>query len=113
MFSAALLSVALASPGGSPLAVVRTAPDFTLTDQDGKVVRRADLRGQVLIVGFVFTTCTGTCPATTVKMEQVARTLEKEGLLKDGKVRLVSITLDPQRDTPGVLKKYAQNFGID
>src|SRR5437764_15347413 len=67
MFALALLTTLCADPGpnASRLAVIRTMPDFTLTTQADEPLRRADLRGKVVLVSFVFTTCGGTCPATT------------------------------------------------
>src|SRR5262249_43354051 len=86
--------------GGRPLAVIQQAPDFKLPPQDGGELRLADLRGKVLLVSFVFTTCSGSCPATTHRMGQVQQALKGRGLLEGGRVRLLSITLDPARDTP-------------
>ncbi len=117
MAHAALLALSLlagADPAaGSRLAVIQAAPDFALTDQDGKAVRRADLAGKVLLVSFVFTTCNGSCPATTARLEKVQAALKAKGLLKAGRVRLVSITLDPARDTPAVLRRYMQTYDAD
>jgi protein SCO1 len=115
MFSLALiacLSVLGAEPP-SRLAVIHDAPDFTLTTQDGGTLKRADLKGKVCLVSFVFTTCNGTCPATTHRMGQVQTALEKAGLAKDDRVRLVSITLDPVRDTPEVLRKYMSLYDAE
>src|SRR5262245_15693918 len=97
---AALVPGADVSPPTSRLAVIRQAPDFALTTQDSATLRTADLRGQVLLVSFVFTTCNGSCPATTHRMSQVQQELKKRRMAKD--VRLLSITLDPTRDTPEV-----------
>jgi protein SCO1/2 len=112
MLTLTLLPLTLLA-GESRLAVIQRAPDFRLTDQDGKAVRRSDLKGKVLLVSFVFTTCNGTCPATTHRMEKVQGALRSAGLLKKGRVRLVSITLDPQRDTPAVLRRYMQLYDAD
>jgi protein SCO1/2 len=115
MLTATLLGLALGCAGPaqpSRLAVIENAPDFALTDQAGKPVRSADLRGKVLLVGFVFTTCSGTCPATTHRMGLVQRELQAKGLLK-GEVRLVSITLDPKRDTEEVLRGYMRLYDVD
>jgi protein SCO1/2 len=119
MTVAALLSLVLLvncglgneAPAGSRLAVIRKAPDFVLTDQNGKTVQSRDLAGKVLLVGFVFTTCNGTCPATTHRMCQVQEELKKRGL-KD-RVQLISITLDPARDTPDVLQNYMRLYEAD
>src|SRR3954453_20918775 len=82
----------------STLAVIRPAPAFELTNQDNKTVRLKDLRGQVLLVSFIFTPCSGSCPRTSGRMATAALRMEKQGLFKNGRVRLVSITLDPKRD---------------
>ncbi len=109
----ALKNVAAESNGESRLAVIRSMPEFALTDQDNRTVRSSDLRGKVALVSFIFTTCNGTCPATTHRMSLVHQTLKSRGLLKDGRVRLVSITLDPARDTPEVLGRYMQLYDLD
>src|ERR1700674_5172031 len=106
MFALALLAALSADPDGSRLAVIRTPADFTLTTQDGDALRLSDLRGKVVLVSFVFTTCNGSCPATTHRMGQAEQLLQDKGLFKDDGVRLLSITLDPARDTPEVLKRY-------
>jgi protein SCO1/2 len=117
MVPTALLTAALAAAGsgenGPRLAVIRAAPDFTLTTQDGKPLRLADLRGKVVLVSFVFTTCNGTCPATTHRMAQAADRLKAEGLFKGDAVRLLTITLDPERDTPAALRRYRELYDID
>jgi len=95
------------------LPVIRDVADFTLTDQDGRPLRLSALRGKVLLVGFVFTTCSGTCPATTHRMARVQAELQQRGLFKDGKVHFVSITLDPARDTPEVLHGYMRLYDLD
>jgi protein SCO1/2 len=100
-----------AEAGDSRLAVIRTPPDFTLTTQDGKAFHLSDLRGKVVVVSFVFTTCNGTCPATTHRMSQVAQALAKDGLTD--KAHLLSITLDPKRDQPAVLRDYMRLYDVD
>ena len=96
----------------SRLAVLHDAPDFALTAQDGKPLAKADLAGKVVVVSFVFTTCNGTCPATTMRLAEAARLLDKEGVGPD-RARFVSITLDPARDTPAALRKYMTLYEID
>jgi protein SCO1/2 len=97
----------------SRLAVIRTARDFALTTQTGQTLRLADLKGKVLLVSFIFTTCNGTCPATTHRMSQVQQEFKTRGLCKDDRVRLLSITLDPVRDTPEVLTAYMRLYDAD
>ncbi|HZY83456.1 MAG TPA: SCO family protein [Gemmataceae bacterium] len=111
MLALSLLTAALsAGADASRLAVIRRAPDFALTDQDGRTVRSADLRGKVVVVSFVFTTCNGTCPATTHRMSDLAQALKEQGLFKGDAVRLLSVTLDPARDTPEALRRYMRLY---
>ncbi len=98
---------------GSRLAIISKAPDFALTSQKGEPLRRVDLKGKVLLVSFVFTTCNGSCPATTHRMSQVQQELKDRGLLKQGQVQLLSISLDPERDKPEVLQRYMRLYDAD
>jgi protein SCO1/2 len=94
-----------ASGGGDPLAAAGDrAPDFALIDQDARPVSLAALRGKVVLLDFVFTSCPGPCPILT-GIHQRAR----DGLSETDRasVQLVSITLDPERDTPAVLREWA------
>src|SRR5438270_1274980 len=97
----------------SRLAVSKHAPDFALTTHDGRTLHLADLRGKICLVSFIFTTCNGTCPATTHRMAQVQQHLKAAGLSKDDQVRLLSISLDPARDTPEVLRGYMRLYDLD
>jgi protein SCO1 len=90
------------------LPVIGPAPPFTLTSQDGKSFALADLRGKVLAVTFIYTGCPDICPMVTQKMVDVQNALGAEF---GGKIALVSITLDPEHDTPAVLKDYAKSWG--
>ncbi|HMF15739.1 MAG TPA: SCO family protein [Gemmataceae bacterium] len=92
--------------------VIQKAPDFDLMDQSGKRVRLADFKGKVTLVSFIFTTCNGSCPATTSRMAKIQEHLEKKSLLEKG-VRLISISLDPARDTPAVLRGYMRLYEAD
>jgi protein SCO1/2 len=114
MLSLVLLTTALA-PAEEPsrLAVIRTPPDFTLTTQGGQPLRWKDLRGKVVLVSFIFTTCNGSCPATTHRMSQIGQVLQEQGLFQEDRVRLVSITIDPTRDTPAALLAYAKLYDAD
>jgi protein SCO1/2 len=97
----------------SRLALIKKAPEFTLTTQDGGTLRLADLKDKVLLVSFIFTTCNGTCPATTHRMAQVQQELKTRGFSKHDAVHLLSITLDPARDTPEILRGYLRLYDLD
>jgi protein SCO1 len=89
---------------------IAPAPGFTLTSQDGAQVALADFRGKVVAVTFIYTLCTDTCPVLTPMMSFVQDRLGRDF---GEKIVFVSITVDPERDTPEVLKEYAQAFGAD
>lgn len=88
-----------------PLPVLGQIADFHLVNSDGKMVSLKDLKGRVWVADFIFTTCGGICPTMTANMAQVHRSY----VLVD-KVRLVSISVNPENDTPEVLKAYAKKF---
>ena len=89
---------------------IAPAPDFALISQDGAPVKLADYRGKVVAVTFIFTLCADTCPVLTPMMSFVQDQLGSDF---GEKIRFVSITIDPERDTPEVLKDYAQAFGAN
>ena len=93
----------------SRLPKIGPAPEFTLTDQDGKPFSLRDLRGKVAVVTFIFTTCSDTCPLLTAKLIGVQKRLGPD----QSKVFFTAITVDPLNDTPPVLKKYAQAHSAD
>jgi protein SCO1/2 len=102
-----------AAPAGSetqPLPKMGPAPGFTLTSQDGAQISLANLRGKVAAVTFIFTRCAATCPVLTPMMSLVQDRLGRDF---GSKIVFVSITVDPEHDTPEVLKLYAQMFGAD
>ena len=100
------LSSSTASPARLP--VYGSVPDFALIDQRGRPVRRADFEGKVWIASFIFTNCPDECPLMAAEMAQLQSDLAH---LED--VRLVSISVDPEHDTPAVLLQYAQRFNAD
>jgi cytochrome oxidase Cu insertion factor (SCO1/SenC/PrrC family) len=81
---------------------------FSLTDQSGKRVTEADFKGRVTLYYFGFTFCPDACP-TSMLLAQTA--LEQLGKRADGKVQVVLVSVDPERDTPAVLKEYVEQFG--
>ena len=91
-----------------PLPVYGQVADFTLTNQNGKAVSLADLRGRVWVADIIFTRCTGPCPQMTRQMKSL-----QDALAADSEVKLVTLTTDPDFDTPPVLARYAERFGAD
>ena len=87
-------------------------PDFALYDQDGRVVEARRFRGHDVMLNFIYTRCpiATMCPAATLRMTEVQRQARAAGIAD---LQLVSITLDPEHDTPGVLQAYARARGID
>jgi protein SCO1 len=86
------------------------APDFALIDQDGNPVQLSSLRGKVVLLDFIYTSCPGPCPLLSRKFSQFQKTLgERVGK----EVVLLSITVDPQHDTPAVLQQYARRYQAD
>jgi protein SCO1/2 len=83
------------------------AVDFTLTDQDGQSLTLSSLRGKVVLIDFIFTSCPGPCPILSLKFSRLQQRLGQH-VGKD--VMLLSITIDPRRDTPEALKAYAGRY---
>lgn len=86
------------------------APDFELVDQDGRPRSLASLRGKVVLLDFVWSHCPGPCPILTGTHVRVQKILPPEA--RD-RVWFASVTLDPERDTPEVLRQYATKRGAD
>src|SRR4051812_49361801 len=89
-----------------PLDKLWTLPDFSLTDQHGQTVTLGELKGKIWVADFVYTTCPGPCPILSKKMSDLQRLVGS-----DPEIRLVSLSSDPQADTPAVLAEYAKRFG--
>jgi protein SCO1/2 len=87
-------------------------PEFTLLDQEGRTVSPGRFRGKQVVLNFIFTRCpvATMCPAATFRMMDLQKAARAAGA-KD--FELVSVSLDPEYDTPGVLKEYADARGID
>jgi protein SCO1/2 len=92
------------------LAPIKPAPDFALRDPAGQTVRLAQLQGRTVLLAFVFTTCAGACPLILHQMSLLQGRLEKAGLMQ-GRAVLLSVTVDPARDTPEILAQHARTFG--
>jgi protein SCO1/2 len=81
-----------------------SVPEFQLINQDGNNFGSADLRGKIWIADFVYSTCPGPCPMISSRMSELQKPLEKTD------VHLVSFTVDPAKDTPEVLRTYAERL---
>jgi protein SCO1/2 len=89
----------------APLQPYWKAPDFSLIERSGQALKSSDLAGQVWVADFFYTTCPGPCPMLSSRLSEVQKALGDE---KD--LRLVSISTDPEKDTPEVLRLYAERF---
>jgi cytochrome oxidase Cu insertion factor (SCO1/SenC/PrrC family) len=90
------------------LPVIGQIADFTLTNQDGQLTTLADLTNRVWVADIVFTRCAGPCPIMTGKMKKL-----EDALPQTSDAKLVTLTTDPDYDSPAVMKKYGEHFGAD
>ena len=101
-------------PKGSapqPPRILFDAPEFTLTDQSGTTFGTDDLRGRVWVVNFMFTRCAATCPAQAARIAEIER--YARGWPDRDRVRMVSITVDPEHDSVARLHEYAEGLKAD
>jgi protein SCO1/2 len=92
----------------SPLRRISVIPPFALTERSGRPITNRDLAGKIWVADFVYTTCPGPCPLVTAELARV-----QAATLSDPHVQLVTFTVDPVTDTPGVLARYADAFHAD
>ena len=98
----------LAGCGGEePLPEMMPIGEFTLTAHDGSELGSDDLRGKVYVADFIFTTCPSICPVLSTQMANLHRRID------DPDVRFLSITVDPEHDTPEVMREYAARYRPD
>lgn len=97
-------------PGFGPpvLPVLSDVPSFSFADQEGRTVTDRDLSGKVYVVDYFFTTCRGICPRLNTNMKRLANDLANQP-----DFRLLSFTVDPETDSVGRMKKYADSLGAD
>jgi protein SCO1/2 len=94
--------------GDVPLRVIGPVADFALTNQDGNISTLADFTNHAWVADIIFTRCAGPCPRMTGQMQSL------QNLLPPGSaVKLVTLTTDPDFDSPAVLKKYGERFNAD
>jgi protein SCO1/2 len=87
---------------------IGSAPEFSLTTRDGKRLSLSDLRGKVVAVTCIYASCADTCPILTAKMAGLQARLGPDF---GARAAFVSISVDPEHDTPEVLKRYAEGHG--
>ncbi len=90
------------------LPVLGPVAGFTLMNQDGRATTLADLSNHVWIADIIFTRCAGSCPLMTAQMKSL-----QDALPQTSRAKLVTLTTDPDFDTPPVMKKYGERFGAD
>jgi protein SCO1/2 len=90
---------------GAALGDPQSVPDFTLTDQDGKRVRFADLRGKVVLLTFLYTHCPDICPLIAENLNAAVRELSPA---QRNDVRVLAVSVDPKRDTPAKVRGYVK-----
>jgi protein SCO1/2 len=94
---------------GEPLPEIAAVPAFQMQDQDGKPFSDRELRGKVAVVSFMFTSCPDVCPILTTQLSGLRTQL----LPQRQHIQLVSISVDPEKDTPAALKEFAKKHGAD
>ena len=104
-FGAVLL---VAGRGGGPVAqqIAAIGGPFTLTDQNGRPVSDQDFKGKPFLVFFGFTHCPDVCPTTLFEISEILRTLGPDA----DRIHALFVTVDPERDTPAVMKDYLSSF---
>src|SRR4030081_1974816 len=102
--SRAFLAGRVSTPGAQQIAMI--GGSFKLTDQNGKEVTDQDLKGRPFLVFFGFTHCPDVCPTTLFEVSEILRTLGPDA----DRMRALFITVDPERDTPAVMKDYLSSF---
>jgi len=93
---------------GKPLPVYGQVGDFALTNQEGRTVTLADLSGSVWVADIIFTRCAGPCLKMSRQMMDLQQALSAATVVK-----LISLTTDPEFDSPSVLKKYSERFNAN
>jgi cytochrome oxidase Cu insertion factor (SCO1/SenC/PrrC family) len=112
LFAVALSAFALACQPQPAPEVYGPLPAFNLTERSGTEFNSTSLAGKVTLIDFVYTHCTDACPLLSATFQQAQQKLADQKLL-GSRVQLVSVSVDPEHDTPSVLAEYAQRFKAD
>jgi protein SCO1/2 len=95
----------------APMPHIATLPAMEFTAHDGSKVTRADFDGRVTVVDFIFTRCVSSCPRLSERMAEARKALDAD--VRAGQLRFLSISVDPEHDTPEELAKFAARYGAD
>jgi protein SCO1/2 len=101
----------IVAPRLQPLPVYMALPEAKLIDENGQPFDLNQTRGKVVVLSLIYTHCPDICPLTTAKMKQIQESVQTAGL--SNQVQLVTFTVDPQRDTPDVIKRFASAYDFD
>ena len=93
-----------------PAQLFNPSGNFTLTGTSGEPFQLQDLRGNIVLLFFGYTSCPDACPSTLAKLQRAFNLLSKEEVEQ---VRTVFISVDPERDNPKLLKEYVEYFGVN
>jgi protein SCO1 len=105
---AGLLALAELKKQQQPPPIYGQVANFTLTNENGVATTLADLTNHVWVADIIFTRCAGPCPEMTKQMSSIQGSLSS-----DSNARFVTVTTDPDYDSPEILKRYGQHFGAD
>lgn len=108
LLCAILLIMNTNSGDPSDIPTLGEVPEFALTNQSGVTVTQEVFRGGISVVDFIFTSCTSICPVMSGRMAYLQEILDDRE-----RIRFVSVSVDPERDTPAVLTEYAERYGAD
>lgn len=103
-FLIALVAMSGCSNRADKLPHYSLVPDFSMTDTDGRAFHSSQLKGKVWVADFIYTNCPAACPLMSSKMKRFSGQVHSD-------VRLVSISVDPEHDTPAALKTFAARYG--
>jgi protein SCO1/2 len=95
----------------APMPHIATLPAMEFAAHDGSKVTRADFDGRVTVVDFIFTRCATSCPRLSERMAEARKALDAD--VRAGQLRFLSISVDPEHDTPEVLATFAARYGAD
>lgn len=110
-----IITAAMAFAVFEPIQVlprIRLAPGYLLTDQDAQTITSEDVRGDIVLYNFAYSGCGDDCSAMNETLREIQGRLDEVDV-GDTDVRFVTVSFDPERDTPEVLSEYAGNLGAD